>query len=86
MPCSFPGKGGAGFSFDRKTGRREFAPVRIVGKPAEGRLVVEQLGNGSSGTLYPLCRADGLLVIPEAMGDVKAGHALDFLPMPHARC
>lgn len=76
----------AGFACVRKIGRREFVPVRIADRSAEGVPVVERLGNGSSGTLYPLCLADGLLVIPEDVAEVHPGHGFDFLPVPHAGC
>lgn len=71
----------AGVSAGRKTGRTEFAPVRITSWSPDGLPVVEMLGNRSSGTLHPLCQADGLVVIPADLRQIEPGRSLRFLAL-----
>lgn len=74
----------AGYSARRKTGRTEYVPARIVSRSPEGVPVVEALGNGSSGTLYALGLADGLVVIPADTQQITPGDTLGFLAFrPH---
>lgn len=69
----------AGFSARRKTGRTEFVPARIASWSTEGLPVVETLENGSSGTLFALGQADGLVVIAADQAEVIPGDPLGFL-------
>jgi molybdopterin molybdotransferase len=70
----------SGFASLRKTGRTEYTPARITGYSPEGLPVIETIGNGSSGTLLPLCHADGIAVVPASVSKIEPGDPLGFLP------
>ncbi len=64
--------------FERRPGRTEFVPARMVGRPnAEA---VEILGRGGSARLRPLAAADGLAEISPFHAPVKAGSIVAFHP------
>ncbi|SFP06633.1 molybdopterin molybdotransferase [Cohaesibacter marisflavi] len=64
----------------RKSGRTEFLPARIVGYD-EGLPVIEILGHGSSGTLFPLAQADGMVVLSSEVGHTNAGDTFSWFPL-----
>ena len=64
--------------FDRRPGRTEFAPGRIV-KP-NGVPAVEILGRGGSARLRPLVEADGLVEIHPLHAPVDSGDTVSFHP------
>jgi molybdopterin molybdotransferase len=69
----------AGFDFPgRKRGRREFWRGRIVDGPDGPRLL--KFERDGSGLISGLVQAEGLIDIPEAAGDVRAGDLLAFIP------
>ncbi|PSC05647.1 molybdopterin molybdenumtransferase MoeA [Alsobacter soli] len=61
----------------RRPGRTEFAPARVVTRPDGGK-GLEILGRGGSARLMPLVLADGLAEIPAAVAHVPAGMELAF--------
>lgn len=65
-------------SLERKSGRTEFVPARIV--PSEEGPRVEVLGRAGSARLRPLIHADGLAEIAEEIGSVGIGDIVLFHP------
>src|SRR5262249_24792247 len=69
----------AGFDFKgRKRGRREFWRGYIAEGREKGRLM--KLERDGSGLISGLVQAEGLIDIPESMGDIHAGDLLAFIP------
>jgi molybdopterin molybdotransferase len=69
----------AAFEFTgRKAGRREYWRGRRLVR--DGRPMVEKFARDGSGLITGLREADGLIEIPEATGDIKAGASVRFLP------
>jgi molybdopterin molybdotransferase len=69
----------AGFDFTgRKRGRREFWRGYIAEDPGGPRLM--KFERDGSGLISGLVKAEGLIDIPESMGDVHAGDLLAFIP------
>lgn len=66
----------AGFTYHRKTGRREYLPVGWEHRDDLGRPVLERLGQGASASLSPIARAMGIAVIPPELTTVLPGQAL----------
>ncbi|MEX3009720.1 gephyrin-like molybdotransferase Glp [Hoeflea sp. TYP-13] len=71
----------SGFEKSRHAGRTEYMPVRVLEVGVDGLPVVEQVGNGGSGSLYPLCCADGFAILPAACNRVKSGDKFAYLPL-----
>jgi len=71
----------AGFSYARRTGRREYVPVTWDQRDAMGRPILYRLGQGGSASLSPLARAMGVAVIPPDMPMVKPGQPLAVEPL-----
>jgi len=67
----------ADFSFRRKPGRREWLRARVVNR--DGQLWAEKFPVESSGVLSSMVWAEGLVAVPEDMGDVAPGALLDFV-------
>jgi molybdopterin molybdotransferase len=65
-------------AFDRRPGRTEFAPARIV--QINGGSAVEILGRGGSARLKPLAAADGLVRIEPLHAPVGQGEEVMFHP------
>ena len=65
-------------TFERKPGRNEFVPARIVVTESGARL--EILGRGGSARLKPLIHADGLAEIETDSGTINPGDSLLFHP------
>ncbi|MGF9760328.1 gephyrin-like molybdotransferase Glp [Microvirga sp. 0TCS3.31] len=65
-------------AFNRRLGRTEFAPARIV--QVNGGSAVEILGRGGSARLKPLAAADGLVRIEPLHAPVKQGDEVMFHP------
>ena len=61
-------------------GRREFMPVRIVGRAPDGRVHLVKLGRGGSARLRPLALADGLAELEPAQGNLQIGAPVLFHP------
>lgn len=77
-PRRFPMR--AAFDFpNRKVGRREFWRGMLV-ETADG-LVVDKFARDGSGLITGLRMADGLIDVPEEMGEVKRGDMVAFLPL-----
>ncbi len=65
-------------AFNRRPGRTEFAPARIV--QINGGSAVEILGRGGSARLKPLAAADGLVRIEPLQAPVAEGDEVMFHP------
>jgi len=65
-------------AFNRRPGRTEFAPARIV--PTEHGAMLEILGRGGSARLKPLAAADGLVRIEPLHAPVEKGDEVMFHP------
>lgn len=65
-------------TFERRPGRIEFAPARLV-QTVEG-LAAEILGRGGSARLKPLAMADGLVCIDALHAPVREGELVMFHP------
>ena len=72
--CPIP----AASRFERRAGRTEFAPGRIVA--TEAGPAVEILGRGGSARLRPLVEADGLVEIHALHAPVEPGATVLFYP------
>ncbi len=68
----------AGFDRRRRTGREEYLAARIVGRDDRGSPVVDAFAKAGSATLVPLAQADGLLVIPPGLAEIRRGDVLRF--------
>jgi molybdopterin molybdotransferase len=69
----------AGFSFRKKTGRREFLRARIE-TGFDGRPVAHTFENDSSGVLTSMVEADGLVDVPAEATEISPGDMVAFLP------
>jgi len=65
--------------FDRRPGRAEFVPARLV--VDDNGIGVEILGRGGSARLRPLVQADGLAEIAADNGGVRPGETVLFHPL-----
>jgi molybdopterin molybdotransferase len=65
-------------TFERRPGRTEFAPARLV--QTNGGLAAEILGRGGSARLKPLAAADGLVCIDALHAPVREGEPVMFHP------
>lgn len=68
----------AGFAFKHKPGRREWLRARV--RAEDGRLLAEKYHSEGSGMLSSMVWSDGLIEVPEDMGDVSPGDLLGFIP------
>ncbi|MCW8835340.1 MAG: molybdopterin molybdotransferase MoeA [Rhodospirillales bacterium] len=68
----------AGFSFDKKAGRREWVRARLERTP-DGLHVMKFRSEGS-GILSSMVESDGLVVLSEGTEAVREGDLVDFLP------
>jgi molybdopterin molybdotransferase len=68
----------AGFAMGRKPGRREF--VRCALGDGERCPVAHRFARGGAAVLSSIAESDGLLEIPEEVGDVMPGMVLPFIP------
>ncbi|GCA49462.1 molybdopterin molybdenumtransferase [Sinorhizobium sp. KGO-5] len=77
-PLWFPAT--SGFTYCKRQGRTEFVPVSVVGRDDHDIPVLNILGRGSSGSLSPLARADGIAVLPSEVSEVRQGMRLRYEP------
>jgi len=68
----------AGFSYDKKAGRREWLRARL-GHDGDGPLALKFHSEGS-GILSSMVFSDGLIELAEETTEVKEGDLIDFLP------
>ena len=68
----------AGFEMRKKPGRAEFLPVRLAGTDPSGLPVVEALRQTSSATLFPLSKADGIVILPAETEATGPGERLQL--------
>lgn len=69
----------AGFDWQRKSGRAEVIPVRLIGyDDATGLPMVDRLGTSVSATLFPLTQADGLAIVAANTASVTSGDRLHW--------
>jgi len=76
-PKSFPQK--LGFDVNKKVGRREWLRVFQEQQP-NGDYVLQRSASHGSGILTSMTRADGLVEVDEASGNLPAGSLVDFIP------
>jgi molybdopterin molybdotransferase len=81
-PKLFPVR--AGFSHDKKQGRREFLRCRLT-VADDGEMMAVKAGRQGAGILSAVAAADGLVELPEEMTYVEEGAAVDFLPFSEVR-
>ena len=74
-PLAVPVK--ADFSFRHKPGRREWLRARLENRA--GTLWAQKFPLESSGVLSSMVWAEGLVAVPEDLGDVAVGDVLDFV-------
>jgi molybdopterin molybdotransferase len=69
----------AGFPYKKKTGRREWARVKLTS--GGGDLpVAEKRHSSGAGILTSMVDADGLVELPEELTELQVGSVVDFLP------
>ena len=73
----FPVK--AGFPYKKKTGRREWARVKLRFNGG-GMPLAEKHHSSGAGILTSMVEADGLVELPEDMTELAEGATVDFLP------
>jgi molybdopterin molybdotransferase len=78
--------GVAAFEYAKREGRTEFLPVRITGSDNAGRPILEALGRGSSGSLFPMACADGVVRLPEDVTRISEEDELRFEPFHVSEC
>ena len=76
-PKSYPQK--LGFDVNKKVGRREWLRV-FQEKQPNGDYVLQRSASHGSGILTSMTRADGLVEVDEASGNLPAGSLVDFIP------
>ena len=76
-PKSYPQK--LGFDVNKKVGRREWLRVFQEQQP-NGDYVLHRSASHGSGILTSMTRADGLVEVDEASGNIPAGSLVDFIP------
>lgn len=72
----------ADFSLERRPGRVEFFPARLIPLAPSGGLSIQRLGKGGSARLAPLAAADGLGRIDAEVDRVRHGDRVRFLEFP----
>ncbi len=70
----------ADFNYAKRAGRTEFIPVSLSGRDQAGRPIMEMLGRGSSGSLFPMAMAAGLVRLPAECEKVTIGDVISFEP------
>ncbi|MDO4682532.1 MAG: molybdenum cofactor guanylyltransferase MobA [Lautropia sp.] len=70
----------AGAPFEKKAGRTEYQRVRLH-RDEQGRPVATVNGSQSSAMMRTLADADGVAVLPEALGPVAEGDWIDVIPL-----
>jgi molybdopterin molybdotransferase len=69
----------ADFDYKKKTGRREWLRARLHTLD-DGSVAAEKHSQGGAGILSSAVFADGLIELPEEVGQVEQGMMVDFLP------
>ena len=69
----------AGFSIDKKLGRREWLRVRLE-TDIDGSPVVYKFPQDGAGILTSMVASDGLVELPEDLTSLEAGAMVDYLP------
>jgi molybdopterin molybdotransferase len=68
----------AGFAFKHKPGRREWLRARV--RAEGGKLVAEKFPSEGSGVLSSMVWSDGLVEVPEDVGDLAPGDMVAYIP------
>ena len=76
FPSGVPAE--CGFTYKKKTGRREF--LRVRRRSAEQPAVLELFPRSGAGILSSVAWADGLAVLLENVSEVRPGQPLNWLP------
>jgi molybdopterin molybdotransferase len=76
-PLSFPVA--SGFSYRKKSGRREYLRAGID-RDANGAPVARKYERDGAGILSSIVQSDGFAVLDESVADVSPGMPIDFLP------
>jgi molybdopterin molybdotransferase len=69
----------AGFSYRKKTGRREYVRVTLARAP-DGALEARKFPQDGAGVITSLTQTDGLVELPEQTTAVEPGATIGFLP------
>jgi molybdopterin molybdotransferase len=69
----------AGFSYRKKTGRREYVRVTLARAP-DGALEAKKFPQDGAGVITSLTQTDGLVELPEQTTAVEPGATIGFLP------
>ncbi len=76
-PRMFPVR--AAFAYRKKVSRREWLRVSLF-TDGEGALAARKFPRDGAGILTSMVEADGLVELPEALGELAPGAMVDFLP------
>ena len=76
-PRLFPVR--AAFGYRKKVSRREWLRVSLF-TDEDGSLAVRKFPRDGAGILSSMVAADGLVELPEALGELVPGSMVDFLP------
>ncbi|MFN3721385.1 MAG: gephyrin-like molybdotransferase Glp [Rhizobium rhizophilum] len=66
------------FKLEKREGRTEFIPVKIVGENDIGLPILAKLGRGSSGSLLPMAQAHGIALLAPNTTTVREGDLVKF--------
>lgn len=69
------------FEMEKREGRTEFIPVKIVGENLIGLPILAKLGRGSSGSLLPMAQADGIALLDPKTPYVREGDMVRYHPL-----
>jgi molybdopterin molybdotransferase len=69
------------FDLDRRPGRCEFRPARVVGEDSRGAPLIELMSPSFSARIALLAAADGLALLPAEDESIRRGDLLGFLPL-----
>ena len=76
-PRTFPVR--AAFAYRKKVSRREWLRASLF-TDADGALAARKFPRDGAGILTSMVESDGLIELPEALGEIAPGESVDFLP------
>ena len=77
VPRTFPVR--AAFAYRKKVSRREWLRASLF-TDADGALAARKFPRDGAGILTSMVESDGLIELPEALGEIAPGESVDFLP------
>jgi molybdopterin molybdotransferase len=75
-PRTFPVA--SGFSYRKRTGRREYVRANLVNE--DGRLVARKFPKDGAGILSSIVQSEGFAILDETVAELAPGATVDFLP------